>query len=123
MYDSSKDNVSKLIQEIILSRNNDLSWTCDSDYDYDYESQYQYDSKEQTNEEHPSETITILNNIRNLCNTIQTNVINSGTLDESFLMMGLLDVQNKLKEFNDTLNSLQNFNNNQQLLTGDIILQ
>jgi hypothetical protein len=37
-------------------------------------------------------------------------------------MMSLIDIENKLKETNDTLNSLQNFNNNQQLLTGDIIL-
>lgn len=44
-------------------------------------------------------------------------------------MMGLMEVENKLKEFNDTLNSLMDYNNNQamegepQILTGDIILQ
>ena len=68
-------------------------------------------------------------NIRNLCDTIQNNIVNSETTDDSFLMMGLMEVENKLKEFNDTLNSLMDYNNNQamegepQILTGDIILQ
>jgi hypothetical protein len=43
--------------------------------------------------------------------------------------MGLMEVENKLKDFNDTLNSLMNYSNNQtmniepQILTGDIVLQ
>ena len=76
-----------------------------------------------------SPTLETLNNIRCLCDTIQTNIANSDTMNESFLMMGLMEVENKLKEFNDTLNSLMDYNNNQamesepQILTGDIVLQ
>ena len=119
-----------IIESIISSRGDDFSWvsTTPSCYDYDYDD-------EEFVEEEPAElitsspTLTILTNIRNLCDTIQNNIVNSGTTDDSFLMMGLMEVENKLKEFNDTLNSLMDYNNNQamesepQILTGDIILQ
>lgn len=58
-----------------------------------------------------------------MCDTIQNSLVNSGTLDESFVAMELLEIENKLREINDTLNTMQNISNNQpQILTGDIIL-
>lgn len=114
-----------IIKDILLERANDFSWTCftpdfyeDDDYD-DYET-------EEIKEEEPvpnSPTFATLTNIRNLCDNIHVNLANSGTSDESFLMMELIEIENKLRSVNDTLNSLQNYNNNQQqILTGDIVL-
>ena len=127
MYDLGKKSVRNIIYDILTERSEDFSWTClTPDYYQDFED----DNEDETIEELPSSpTLTTLMNIRNLCDTIQNNIVNSGTTDDSFLMMGLMEVENKLKEFNDTLNSLMDYNNNQamesepQILTGDIILQ
>lgn len=123
MQDLGENKVRNIIQNILSSRENEFSWTTNTpEYYDDYED-------ESIEEEFNSPTLTTLNNIRTLCDTIQNNVCNSGVNDETFLMMGLMEVENKLKEFNDTLNSLMNYNNNQaissepQILTGDIILQ
>ena len=133
MQDCGEKSVRMIIENIISMRGDDFSWVTPAPSYYDDLDDDSVDVLIDTDEE-PSQiisspTINTLNDIRNLCDTIQTNIVNSGTSDESFLMMGLLEVQNKLKEFNDTLNSLQNYNNNQamsgepQILTGDIILQ
>ena len=119
-----------IIESIISSRGDDFSWvsTTPSCFDYDYDDE-EYIEEEPIGQIVSSPTLTTIMNIRNLCDTIQNNIVNSGTTDDTFLMMGLMDVENKLKEFNDTLNSLMNYNNNQamesepQILTGDIILQ
>ena len=128
MQDCSEKSVNMIIENIISSRGEDFSWvsTTPSCYDYDDED---FIEDEPVEELPSSPTIATLINIRNLCDTIQNNIVNSGTTDDSFLMMGLMEVENKLKEFNDTLNSLMDYNNNQamesepQILTGDIILQ
>lgn len=128
MQDCGEKNVNMIIESIISSRGDDFSWvsTAPSYYDYDDEEFVEDDFVEELPS---SPTIATLINIRNLCDTIQNNIVNSGTTDDSFLMMGLMEVENKLKEFNDTLNSLMDYNNNQamesepQILTGDIILQ
>lgn len=124
MQDFGEKSVSMIIENIISSRGDDFSWVSAAPDFYE-----DFDDEEVEDEQPQSETISTLNNIRNLCNTIQNNIVNSGTTDDSFLMMGLMEVENKLKEFNDTLNSLMDYNNNQamesepQILTGDIILQ
>ena len=128
MQDCGEKNVNMIIESIISSRGDDFSWvsTAPSYYDYDDEEFVEDDFVEELPS---SPTLATLMNIRNLCDTIQNNIVNSGTTDDSFLMMGLMEVENKLKEFNDTLNSLMDYNNNQamesepQILTGDIILQ
>ena len=123
MQENQEKNVNNLINRILTERSADFTWTCfspEQDFYEDY-----FDTQQDYQEQQiiqPNPTLEILTKIRNLCDTIQTNVVNSGTVDDSFLMMSLIDIENKLKETNDTLNSLQNFNNNQQLLTGDIIL-
>ena len=123
MQDIQEKNVNNLINRILTERSADFTWACfspEQDFYEDY-----FDTQQDYQEQQiiqPNPTLEILTKIRNLCDTIQTNVVNSGTIDDSFLTMSLLDIQNKLKQTNDTLNSLQNFNNNQQLLTGDIIL-
>ena len=115
-----------IIENIISSRGEDFSWVSAAPTYYDDED---YIEDEPVEELPSSHTVATLINIRNLCDTIQNNIVNSGTTDDSFLMMGLMEVENKLKEFNDTLNSLMDYNNNQamesepQILTGDIILQ
>lgn len=116
-----------IIENIISSRGDDFSWVSTAPTYYDDDEDFVED---ETVEELPSSpTLATLMNIRNICDTIQNNIVNSGTTDDSFLMMGLMEVENKLKEFNDTLNSLMDYNNNQamesepQILTGDIILQ
>lgn len=116
-----------IIENIISSRGDDFSWVSTAPTYYDDDEDYVED--EAVEELPSSPTLATLMNIRNLCDTIQNNIVNSGTTDDSFLMMGLMEVENKLKEFNDTLNSLMDYNNNQamesepQILTGDIILQ
>ena len=128
MQDCGEKSVNMIIESIISSRGDDFSWvsTTPSYYDYDDE---EYVEDEPIEEMPSSPSLTTLTNIRNLCDTIQNNIVNSGTTDDSFLMMGLMEVENKLKDFNDTLNSLMDYNNNQamesepQILTGDIILQ
>lgn len=126
MQDCGEKSVSMIIENIISSRGDDFSWVSAAP---DYYEDFDDEEVEVEDEQPQSETISTLNNIRNLCNTIQNNIVNSGTTDDSFLMMGLMEVENKLKEFNDTLNSLMDYNNNQamesepQILTGDIILQ
>ena len=123
MQEIQEKNVNNLINRILTERSADFTWACfspEQDFYEDY-----FDTQQDYQEQQiiqPNPTLEILTKIRNLCDTIQTNVVNSGTIDDSFLTMSLLDIQNKLKQTNDTLNSLQNFNNNQQLLTGDIIL-
>lgn len=126
MQDCGEKSISMIIENIISSRGDDFSWVSAAP---DYYEDFDDEEVEVEDEQPQSETISTLNNIRNLCNTIQNNIVNSGTTDDSFLMMGLMEVENKLKEFNDTLNSLMDYNNNQamesepQILTGDIILQ
>lgn len=116
-----------IIENIISSRGDDFSWVSTAPTYYDDDEDYVED--EPVEELPSSPTLATLMNIRNLCDTIQNNIVNSGATDDSFLMMGLMEVENKLKEFNDTLNSLMDYNNNQamesepQILTGDIILQ
>lgn len=127
MQDCGTKSVSMIIENIISSRGEDFSWVSTTPTYYDDDEDY---IEDEPIEELPSSpTLATLINIRNLCDTIQNNIVNSGTTDDSFLMMGLMEVENKLKEFNDTLNSLMDYNNNQamesepQILTGDIILQ
>lgn len=128
MQDCSEKSVNMIIESIISSRGDDFSWvsTAPSYYDYDDE---EFIEAEPVEEMPSSPTLATLMSIRNLCDTIQNNIVNSDTTDDSFLMMGLMEVENKLKEFNDTLNSLMDYNNNQamesepQILTGDIVLQ
>ena len=128
MQDCGEKSVSMIIENIISSRGDDFSWVSSAPSFYDYDDE-EYIENEPVEEVPTSPSLTTLTNIRNLCNTIQNNIVNSGTTDDSFLMMGLMEVENKLKEFNDTLNSLMDYNNNQaiesepQILTGDIILQ
>lgn len=128
MQDYSEKNVNMIIENIISSRGEDFSWVSSTPTYYDYDDE-EYIEEEPIEEVTSSPTIETIINIRNLCDTIQNNIVNSDTTDDSFLMMGLMEVQNKLKEFNDTLNSLMNYNNNKamegepQILTGDIILQ
>ena len=127
MQDCGEKSVSMIIENIISSRGDDFSWVSAAPTYYEDDEDYIED--ETVEEVSTSPSLTTLTNIRNLCNTIQNNIVNSGTTDDSFLMMGLMEVENKLKEFNDTLNSLMDYNNNQamesepQILTGDIILQ
>lgn len=117
-----------IIENIISSRGDDFSWVSAAPTYYDDDDE-DFVEDESVEELPSSPTLATLINIRNLCDTIQNNIVNSGTTDDSFLMMGLMEVENKLKEFNDTLNSLMDYNNNQamesepQILTGDIILQ
>ena len=127
MQDCSEKSVNMIIESIISSRGDDFSWVSTAPTYYDDDEDY---IEDESVEELPStHTLATLMNIRNLCDTIQNNIVNSETTDDSFLMMGLMEVENKLKEFNDTLNSLMDYNNNQamesepQILTGDIILQ
>ena len=116
-----------IIENIISSRGEDFSWVSSAPTYYDDDEDFVED--EPVEELPSSPTLATLMNIRNLCDTIQHNIVNSDTVDDSFLMMELMEVENKLKDFNDTLNSLMNYNNNQaiesepQILTGDIILQ
>lgn len=116
-----------IIENIISSRGEDFSWVSSAPTYYDDDENYIED--EPVEELPSSPTLATLMNIRNLCDTIQNNIVNSDTVGDSFLMMELMEVENKLKDFNDTLNSLMNYNNNQaiesepQILTGDIILQ
>ena len=129
MQDCGEKNVSMIIENIISSRGDDFSWISTSPTYYDDEEEYDFIEEEPIEMIPSSPTLEALNNIRCLCNTIQTNIANSDTMNDSFLMMGLMEVENKLKEFNDTLNSLMDYNNNQaiesepQILTGDIVLQ
>ena len=117
-----------IIENIISSRGDDFQWVSSTPTYYDYDDE-EFIEEEPVEQLHSSPTLNTIMNIRTLCDTIQNNIVNSGTTDDSFLMMGLMEVENKLKEFNDTLNSLMDYNNNQamesepQILTGDIILQ
>lgn len=127
MQDCGTKSVNMIIENIISSRGEDFSWVSSAPTYYDDDENYIED--EPVEELPSSPTLVTLMNIRNLCDTIQNNIVNSDTVDDSFLMMELMEVENKLKDFNDTLNSLMNYNNNQaiesepQILTGDIILQ
>lgn len=127
MQDCGTKSVNMIIENIISSRGEDFSWVSSAPTYYDDDENYIED--EPVEELPSSPTLSTLMNIRNLCDTIQNNIVNSDTVDDSFLMMELMEVENKLKDFNDTLNSLMNYNNNQaiesepQILTGDIILQ
>lgn len=127
MQNCGEKSVSMIIENIISSRGDDFSWiSATPSYYQDYDDEIEIPDVEV--EQPQSQTLKTLNNIRNLCNTIQTNIINSNTTNDTFLMMELMEVENKLKDFNETLNSLMDYNNNQamesepQILTGDIVL-
>lgn len=117
MQDLEEKSVRNIINDILTERAEDFSWTClTPDY-------YEDEDYENETEDEQSPTFITLSSIRILCDTIHTNLANSGTANESFLNMELMDIENKLREINDNLSSLQNFNNNQQqILTGDIVL-
>lgn len=125
MQDLGDNKIRNIIQNILSSRGDEFSWVSNTPEYYD-----DYDDQEILEEPQSisSPSLTTLNNIRNLCDVIQSNIVNSNTTDEAFLSMGLMEIENKLKDFNDTLNSLMNYNNNQamnnqpQILTGDIVL-
>ena len=129
MQECGENSVRMIIENIISSRGDDFSWVSTTPAFYDDEEDSDFVEEEPMQPMPSSPTLETLNNIRCLCDTIQTNIANSDTMNDSFLMMGLMEVENKLKEFNDTLNSLMDYNNNQamegepQILTGDIILQ
>ena len=129
MQECGENSVRMIIENIISSRGDDFSWVSTAPTYYDDGEECNFVSEEPMETMPSSPTLETLNNIRCLCDTIQTNIANSDTMNDSFLMMGLMEVENKLKEFNDTLNSLMDYNNNQaiesvpQILTGDIILQ
>ena len=129
MQECGEKSVRMIIENIISSRGDDFSWVSTTPACYDDDEECDFVSEEPIQTIPSSPTLETLNNIRCLCDTIQTNIANSDTMNDSFLMMGLMEVENKLKEFNDTLNSLMDYNNNQamesepQILTGDIILQ
>lgn len=128
MQECGEKSVRMIIENIISSRGDDFSWVSTTPTCYDDE-EGDFVEEEPMQPMPSSPTLETLKNIRCLCDTIQTNISNSDTMNDSFLMMGLMEVENKLKEFNDTLNSLMDYNNNQamesepQILTGDIILQ
>ena len=129
MQECGEKSVRMIIENIISSRGDDFSWVSTTPTCYDDDEECDFVDEEPMQTMPSSPTLETLNNIRCLCDTIQTNIANSDTMNDSFLMMGLMEVENKLKEFNDTLNSLMDYNNNQamesepQILTGDIILQ
>lgn len=124
MQDLEEKSIKNIIRNIILERADEFQWSsiAPSSYiDCDYENDNETVDNEPTIPQSP--TLTTLTNIRNICDSIQSNIVNSNTLDENFLSMELINIENKLRELNDTLNTLQNFTNNQaKLLTGDIIL-
>ena len=125
MQDLEEKSVRNIINDILTERAEDFSWTClTPDYYEDEDEDYENDfDNENETEDEQSPTFITLSSIRILCDSIHTNLANSGTANESFLNMELMDIENKLREINDNLSSLQNFNNNQQqILTGDIIL-
>ena len=129
MQECGENSVRMIIENIISSRGDDFSWVSTTPAFYDDDEDCDFVEEDPMQPMPSSPTLETLNNIRCLCDTIQNNIVNSDTLNDSFLMMGLMEVENKLKEFNDTLNSLQDYNNNQamesepQILTGDIVLQ
>lgn len=119
MQDLEKNNVHEIIYNIITERADEFTWACPTPDSYDDEDDYE----EEVDETPQSPTVITLTNIRNMCDTIQNSLVNSGTLDESFVAMELLEIENKLRDINDTLNTMQNISNNQpQILTGDIVL-
>lgn len=123
MQDSRQKNVNEIIYDILAERAENFEWSCPYPT---YDGCEEFDIDDEQPEEEPipnNPTIQTLTNIRNLCDAIQNSVINSQTTDEQFLMMELIDIENKLRECNDNLNALQNYTNNQpQILTGDIVL-
>ena len=124
MQECGENSVRMIIENIISSRGDDFSWVSTTPTCYDDEEDSDFVEEEPMQSMPNSPTLETLNNIRCLCDTIQTNIANSDTMNDSFLMMGLMEVENKLKEFNDTLNSLMDYNNNQAmesaLLAGDL---
>ena len=130
MQDSGQKKVNEIIYNILSERTEDFQWSCnypsfDTCDEFDIE-----DTNEQiTDEDDNNPIIATLQRIRNLGDSIQNNIINSNMTEDTFLLMELMEAENKLKSINDTLNSLMNYSNNQaiggqpQILTGDIILQ
>lgn len=122
MQDKGQRNVNEIIYDILAERADEFSWSTNVPY-YDYEDCEEFQDEQPIEETPSSPTIATLISIRNLCDAIQNSIVNSNTGDEQFLMMELMEIENKLRECNDNLNTLQNFTNNQpQLLTGDIVL-
>lgn len=80
-----------IIENIISSRGEDFSWVSSTPTYYDYDDE-EYIEEEPIEEVTSSPTIETIINIRNLCDTIQNNIVNSDTTDDSFLMMGLMEV-------------------------------
>ena len=123
MQESRQKNVNEIIYNILAERAEDFEWSCPYPT---YDGCDEFDIEDEQPEEElilNNPTIDTLNNIRNLCDIIQNSVINSNTTNEQFLMIELMEIENKLRECNDNLNTLQNFTNNQpQILTGDIVL-
>ena len=124
MQESVDKSVGKIINDILNERSEDFSWTCFTPTCYDdFDDEDEISDTYEIIEEPQNPTFATLSSIRILCDTIHNNLANSGASDESFLNIELMDIENKLREINDNLNTLQNYNNQPQILTGDIILQ
>lgn len=137
MYNEGEREIKRIIEQIMAKNHEGFTWQTEAPNFYD---EIVEQEPQETQFEEESPTIVTLRNIKNLCDTIETNIFNSETASEQFLGIELIEIENKLKELNDNLNALQNYNNNQiitdyvvdteedkeakelKLLTGDIIL-
>lgn len=120
-----ENNIHHLIDEILNERETNFSWQCPVEEVEDAE-----DSSIPKEKEY---ICNLIKNIKDKCDILQTNILNSPMDDQHYFTMELLEVDNHLKNINDYASMMLNTKNNiginlpggvevQKLFTGDITL-
>ena len=125
-YDRDEENnIHRLIDEILNERETNFSWQCPVE---------EVENTEDSSIPKEKEYIcNLIKSIKDKCDTLQTNVLNSPMDDQHYFTLELLEVDNHLKNINDYASMMLNTSNNigaslpggmevKKILTGDIML-
>ena len=120
-----ENNIHRLIDEILNERETNFSWQCPVE-----EVENTEDSSIPKEKEY---MCNLIKNIKDKCDVLQNNILNSPMDDQHYFTLELLEVDNHMKNINDYASMMLNTKNNigsslpgglevQKILTGDIML-
>ena len=120
-----ENNIHRLIDEILNERETNFSWQCPVE---------EVENTEDSSIPKEKEYIcNLIKNIKDKCDVLQNNILNSPMDDQHYFTLELLEVDNHMKNINDYASMMLNTKNNigsslpgglevQKILTGDIML-
>lgn len=120
-----ENNIHRLIDEILHERETNFSWQCPVE---------EVENTEDSSIPKEKEYIcNLIKNIKDKCDVLQNNILNSPMDDQHYFTLELLEVDNHMKNINDYASMMLNTKNNigsslpgglevQKILTGDIMI-